>query len=70
MIIGRLPFPAFAPLLGRALRFVPVVVALVLFTLVITGIASSYFGDSASPYDTCFGANGRAVSCRVLQARQ
>lgn len=68
MIIGRLTFPASASLPERARRFFPVAVALVLFALVVAGIASTYFGDSASPYDTCYGANGRAVACRALEA--
>ena len=46
----------------------PVVITLALAVLVIATLAFTYFGDSRSPYDTCYGTNGRAVPCSVLEA--
>jgi hypothetical protein len=68
MIVLRLRVPASASLLERARSLVPVVVTLALFALLLAAIASTYFGHSRSPYDTCYGANGRAISCAVLDA--
>lgn len=31
-------------------------------------LASTYFGQSRSPYDICYGPNGRAISCAILDA--
>jgi hypothetical protein len=58
----------FAPLLERARHFFPIVMAIGLFLLLIAGLASTYFGHSRSPYDRCYGQNGRAISCAVLEA--
>jgi hypothetical protein len=57
----------FAPLLDRARRLLPVILTLALFILVVTALASTYFGHSRSPYDTCYGTNGRAISCAVIE---
>ena len=54
--------------LERARHVVPVVVTLTLLVALLAAVASTYFGSSRSPYDTCYGANGRAVSCAVLDA--
>lgn len=58
----------FAPLVERARHLVPVVVTLALLLLVVAVLASTYFGHARSPYDGCYGANGRAISCTVLEA--
>jgi hypothetical protein len=58
----------FAPLLVRARRLFPVVITLVLVLLLAAALASTYFGHSRSPYNACYGTNGRAVSCAVLKA--
>jgi hypothetical protein len=63
-----MPVGAFAPLVERARYFFPVVITLVLFLLLIAGLASTYFGHSQSPYDGCYGENGRAIACAVLEA--
>ena len=57
----------FAPLAERARQLVPVVLTLALFALLAAALASTYLGRSLSPYDTCYGPNGRAVSCAVLE---
>ena len=58
----------FAPHAERARRLFPMVITLVLFFLLVAGLASTYFGHSRSPYNTCYGPNGRAISCDVLEA--
>jgi hypothetical protein len=63
-----LPASGLAPLVERARDLVPVVVTLALLLLVVAVLASTYFGHSRSPYDGCYGANGRAISCSVLEA--
>jgi hypothetical protein len=57
-----------APFAERVRHVVPIVITLALLVLLVTAVASTYFGHSRSPYDTCYGANGRAVSCTVLEA--
>jgi hypothetical protein len=63
-----MPTSVFAPLLDRTRHFLPVVITLVLLLLLVAGLASTYFGHSRSPYDGCYGSNGRAISCAVLEA--
>jgi hypothetical protein len=58
----------FAPLVARGRRLLPIVITIALFLLVVAGLASTYFGHSRSPYNGCYGENGRAVSCAVLEA--
>jgi hypothetical protein len=58
----------FAPLIERGRRVFPIVITLALFLLLVAGLASTYFGHSRSPYNTCYGPNGRAISCAVLEA--
>ncbi len=58
----------FAPLVERARHLFAVVIALALLLLLVVAVASTYFGHSRSPYDTCYGTNGRAVPCAVLEA--
>ncbi len=68
---GRmLPMPvgSVAPLVERARRLFPVVVTLALLVLLAAALASTYFGHARSPYNGCYGTNGRAVSCAVLEA--
>jgi hypothetical protein len=57
----------FTRLTERARQVLPIVLTLVLFLLLVVGLASTYVGHSRSPYDTCYGPNGRAVSCAVLE---
>jgi hypothetical protein len=57
----------FTRLAERARQVLPIVLTLVLFLLFVVGLASTYVGHSRSPYDTCDGPNGRAVSCAVLE---
>ncbi len=57
----------FAPLAERARQVVPIVLTLALFLLLVAALASTYVGRSRSPYGTCYGPNGRAVSCAVLE---
>jgi hypothetical protein len=59
---------AIAPHFARGWRFVPVLLTLALFAVVVAALASTYFGDARSPYNTCYGSNGRAVSCSALEA--
>src|SRR5688572_3995172 len=58
----------FAQYVERARHLLPVVVTLALAALLVATLAFTYFGHSRSPYDTCYGMNGRAVSCSVLEA--
>ena len=58
----------FANVAERARYLFPIVATLVLFLLLIGGLASTYVGHSRSPYNGCQGANGRAVSCAILEA--
>lgn len=58
----------FAPLVERTRHFLPIVITLVLLILLVAGLASTYFGHSRSPYNGCYGTNGRAISCDVLEA--
>jgi hypothetical protein len=58
----------FAPFVERARHLFPVAIALALLVVLIAAVASTYFGDSRSPYNTCYGTNGRAISCAVLEA--
>lgn len=58
----------FSPLVERARHLAPIVITLALFVLLVTGLASTYFGHARSPYNSCYGTNGRAVSCAVLEA--
>jgi hypothetical protein len=58
----------FALVLERTRHLLPVVITLALLALLLTALASTYFGQSRSPYDTCYGPNGRAVSCALLDA--
>jgi hypothetical protein len=64
------PAGGFALLVERARQLFPIVVTLLLFLLLAAGLASTYVGNSRSPYNGCVGANGRAVSCAVLEAIQ
>jgi hypothetical protein len=57
-----------ALLVERTRQFLPIVVALVLLLVLVAGLASTYFGHSRSPYDGCYGENGRAIACSVLEA--
>lgn len=68
MTVRRLLLRLPTSLLERARLLLPVGLTLALFALLVAAIASTYFGQSRSPYDTCYGANGRAISCRLLQA--
>lgn len=52
----------------RVRHILPVVLALVLLLVLVAGLASTYVGHARSPYDACYGANGRAISCAVLEA--
>ena len=63
MLVG-----GFAQYVEQVRRLLPVVVTLALTVLLIAALASTYFGHSRSPYDTCYGTNGRAVPCSVLEA--
>jgi hypothetical protein len=63
MLVG-----GFTTIAERARQLVPVVVTLLLLVLLVAGLASTYFGHSRSPYDSCQGSNGRAVSCAILEA--
>ena len=63
MLVGGL-----TPLRARARHLAPIVITLAIFLLLIAGLASTYVGHSRSPYDSCYGTNGRAVSCAVLEA--
>ena len=49
-------------------HLLPVVITLALAVFLIATLASTYFGHSRSPYDTCYGTNGRAVPCSVVEA--
>lgn len=62
MVSGEL-----AMVVEQARRFLPVAVTLALLVFLLAALASTYFGHSRSPYDTCFGPNGRAVSCTILE---
>ena len=42
-------------------------VVLVLLLVVAAVVARSFFGDSSSPYGTCYGTNGRAVPCAAIK---
>jgi hypothetical protein len=57
-----------ALLAARARELFPVVVTLALLVAVMAVLASTYVGDSRSPYNTCYGTDGRAISCAVLEA--
>ena len=57
-----------ATLVERVRQLFPVVMTLALMALLVAALASTYFGHARSPYDTCYGSNGRAVSCAVLEA--
>ena len=57
-----------AQVVQRARDFMPVAVTLALLLLLVAALASTYIGHSRSPYDSCYGPNGRAVSCAVLEA--
>ncbi len=63
-----MPVGAFTLLLERTRHLFPIVITLVLLLLLIAGLASTYFGHSRSPYDGCYGSNGRAIACAVLEA--
>jgi hypothetical protein len=63
MLVGR-----FGPVLERTRHLFPVVITLALFLVLVAALASTYFGHARSPYNTCYGTNGRAVSCAVLEA--
>jgi hypothetical protein len=58
----------FAPLVERARHLVPIVITLALFLCLVVGLAATYVGHASSPYDGCYGPNGRAVACAVLKA--
>jgi hypothetical protein len=58
----------FAPFVERVRHLVPIVLTLSLLALLVAAVASTYVGHGRSPYNTCYGANGRAVSCAVLEA--
>jgi hypothetical protein len=57
-----------ALVLKRAPHVLPVAITLALMVLLLAALASTYFGHSRSPYDICYGPNGRSVSCTVLEA--
>jgi hypothetical protein len=63
-----MPVGGFALLLEWTRHLFPIVITLVLLLLLIAALASTYFGHSRSPYDGCYGSNGRAVACAVLDA--
>jgi hypothetical protein len=63
-----MPVGEFAPFVQRTRQFLPIVIAVVLLLFLVVGLASTYFGHSSSPYDGCYGSNGRAISCAVLEA--
>jgi hypothetical protein len=58
----------FAPFAERVRQTFPVVATLTLLVLLIAAVASTYVGHARSPYNTCYGTNGRAISCAVLEA--
>jgi hypothetical protein len=58
----------FAPFVERVRQAFPVVATLTLLVLLIAAVASTYFGHARSPYNACYGTNGRAISCAVLEA--
>ncbi len=58
----------FAHVAERARHLFPIVATLLLFLLLVAGLASTYVGHARSPYNGCQGANGRAVSCAILEA--
>lgn len=62
------PTGGFAPLLERARHVFPIVMTLALFVLLVVALASTYLGHSRGPYDGCYGENGRAIACAVLEA--
>ena len=62
MIVGE-----FAQQVERVRDLLPVVITLALAVLLIATLASTYVGHSRSPYDTCYGTDGRAVPCSVLE---
>ncbi len=45
-----------------------VATALVLFlgVVLMTALASTYFGHASSPYGVCYGSSGRPVPCAVV----
>lgn len=47
-------------------RYTMVVLTLALVFLVGVVLLRSYFGDSPSPYGTCYAQTGRAVPCKAL----
>ena len=51
----------------RVRHLLPIVITLALAVFLIATLASTYVGHSRSPYDTCYGTNGRAVPCSVLE---
>ena len=60
----------FAKYVERVRHLLAVVITLALAVLLIATLASTYFGHSRGPYDTCYGTNGRAVPCSVLDAAE
>jgi hypothetical protein len=57
-----------APFAQRVRHLLPIVITLALLVVLVAALGSTYFGNSRSPYNTCYGTNGRAVSCTVLEA--
>jgi hypothetical protein len=57
----------FPLLIARARDLLPVVLSLALFLVVVAALASTYVGDARGLKNTCYGTNGRAISCSVLE---
>jgi hypothetical protein len=48
-------------------QLAPAILTLALLLAFASIFAQLYFGDSHSPYGTCYASNGRAAPCKALQ---
>jgi hypothetical protein len=57
--------------LGKLLAHaLPRALTLLVLAILLALLASTYFGDSFSPYGTCYAPSGRAVPCAALAPRR
>lgn len=57
------------PHVARAMQNAPAILTLLLVIAVAALIASSFVGDSHSPYGTCYAPSGRAIPCDAIEKR-
>jgi len=67
MMTGSAPLLPLRHAIGRSLHHLPSVIVLILAVAVAVLVASSYLGNSTSPYGTCYAPSGRSIPCAAVK---